>query len=252
MERRLFNLYLKYIEQNCPSIRKQFKKMPRNIKCYIAGMGISYVFAIIFLCISKSLNELWYSITSVGSILLFISCAIFGILLDLSTGKYEIEVSDKTIKEYWSYCFGVRTWFLNEFISEELSEEDLNDNIIEVKNRIDMYLLEQSQKIEKRNSRIDTWVQALAIPFVLAIITSVLDKSNDTVNAISEIFSILLAFIALFGIIWAIYSVGRAFKRQKFEQMKRFSEDLQGAMDCQKYAPDTSALNNENDTKINV
>ena len=83
---------------------------------------------------------------------------------------------------------------------------------------------------------VSTFIILLAVPFVLAIITSVLDKSEATVNAISEIFAILLVFVALFGVVWTIYSVVRVFKRQKLEQMKRFSEDLQGALDCQKYA----------------
>lgn len=31
----------------------------------------------------------------------------------------------------------------------------------------------------KRNDRIDKWIQALAIPFVLALITGVLEYNND-------------------------------------------------------------------------
>lgn len=236
MEKRLFNLYLKYIEEHCPSVWARLNKIPRKIKCHMGGMIISYVLALISLYVSKSLNETWALIVASSSILFLISCVVFGLFLFFSTEKYEIDVSDKTIKEYWQYCFGVRNWFLNEFILEKLSEKDLDDNITEVRKRVDLYLLEQAQKIESRNSRIDKWVQALAVPFVLAIITSVLDKSEATVNAISEIFAILLVFVALFGVVWTIYSVVRVFKRQKLEQMKRFSEDLQGALDCQKYA----------------
>ena len=79
--------------------------------------------------------------------------------------------------------------------------------------------------------------------------TSVLDKSEATVNAISEIIAILLVFVALFGVVWTIYSVVRVFKRQKLEQMKRFSEDLQGALDCQKYAPSTILTDINEETK---
>ena len=78
----------------------------------------------------------------------------------------------------------------------------------------------------------------MAIPFVLAVITAILDKNDSIAIAISEIIAIILVFFVFLGGAWIIYSVIRLFKKQKYEQMKRFSEDLQGALDCIKYSED--------------
>ncbi len=48
--------------------------------------------------------------------------------------------------------------------------------------------------------------------------------------------AIFVIFITLVEIVWSIYSVVKVIKKQKLEQMKYFSEDLQGALDCVKYA----------------
>lgn len=76
----------------------------------------------------------------------------------------------------------------------------------------------------------------------MAIITSVLEKNNQTVMAITEIFTILLILAILIGVIWVINSASKLFKKQKLEQMKSFSEDLQGALDCIKYFTDSTEL----------
>ncbi len=249
MEKRLFNLYLKYIEERCPSVWKHLKKIPRNIKFHMVSMIICYALAIIFLSISKHLNDTWLLIVSVGSIIFLILCVIFGLFLFFSTEKYEIAVSDKTMNEYWQYCFEIRKWFSNNFVVGNSSKEDIDNDILEVKKRIDLFLSEQTYKNENKNSRIDKWVQALAIPFVLAIITAILNKRETIILAISEILAILLVFVALFGVIWTIYSVRKVFKRQKFEQMKHFSEDLQGALDCQKYATNMPLTKNDKENQ---
>ena len=82
----------------------------------------------------------------------------------------------------------------------------------------------------------------MAIPFVLAIITSVLEKSDQTGIVRTEIFTLLLVLAILIGIIGVINSVSKLFKKQKVEQMKYFSEDLQGALDCIKYSTDLAEL----------
>ena len=195
---------------------------------------------------------IWSLIISAAYILFLILCVVFGLLLFFSTEKYEIAISDKSMNDYWQYCFGIRKWFISNFVVGHPSSTDVDNDISEVKKRVDSYLLEQSHIVEHRNARIDKWVQALAIPFILAIITSILDKRETIILAVSEILAILLVFATLFGIVWTIISVLKVIKRKKFEQMKRFSEDLQGALDCQKYASNTLLINNDEDNKVDV
>ena len=243
MERRLFNLYLKYIEESCPSVWERLGKVSKKLMAYLSCMVGFYVLSIIFLLIAQYINGI-PSVVFTGFMIVFVILSIvFGCILFLKTEKYEIDVSDKTMKEYWSYCYGIRKWFQKDFLfDQEKNDEKISSEIFEVKKRLDLYLQNQSEATDKRNGRIDKWIQALAIPFVLAIITSVLEKSDQTVMAITEIFTILLVLAIFIGGIWVIYSVFKLYTKQKIEQMKYFSEDLQGALDCIKYYNDFTEL----------
>lgn len=238
MEKRLFNLYLKYIEKCCPSIWKMFTQIPSKLKKYMYGMITCYLGSVVGLIVLERLNECWSKIDVSIIVVLLCFCIFLEVRLFFATEKYEIEVSDKTIKEYWEYCYGVRKWFSEEFNMFKQTNDKIDEYLKEVKKRIDSYLIEQSKKSENVNSRIDKWVQALAIPFVLAVITAILDKNDAIAMAISEILAIILVFFVFFGGVWIIYGVIKLFIKQKYEQMKRFSEDLQGALDCVKYSAD--------------
>lgn len=243
MEKRLFNLYLKYIEESCPSVWKQLGKIPKKLMAYLSCMVGFYVVSVIFLLIAQYFSGILSVIFTGFIIVSVILSIVFGCLLFFETEKYEIDVSDKTMEEYWGYCYRIRKWFQKDFLfNKEINDEKISAEIFEVKKRLDSYLQNQSETTDKRNGRIDKWIQALAIPFVLAIITSVLEKSDQTVMAITEIFTILLVLAILIGIIWVINSASKLFKKQKIEQMKSFSEDLQGALDCIKYYNDFTEL----------
>lgn len=236
MEKRLFNLYLKYVKKSCPNVWKQLGRIPTKLKSFLWCMVIFYVFSIASLTISNYCNKFWSMIFAGASILFVILCIIFGVLLFINTEKHEIDISNQTMRDYWKHCYGVRKWFKKDFVISKRKHLNLNNDLREVKKRLDCYIKSQNELIEKRNNRIDKWIQALAIPFILAVITSVLEKSNKTIEAMSEIFSILLILAIIIGIVWVITSIAKLLKKQKIEQMKYFSEDLQGAIDCAKYA----------------
>jgi predicted PurR-regulated permease PerM len=238
MEKRLFNLYLKYIEECCPSVWKMFTQIPSKLKKYMCRMIMCYLGSVIGLLVLDLLNECWSKIDIVIIIVFLSLCVFFEVRLFIATEKYEIEISDKTMQEYWNYCYEIRRWFSKDFVTLKQTGDEIDENLKEVKKRIDIYLENQAKKNEHINTRIDKWVQALAIPFVLAVITASLDKNDTITIAISEIFAIILVFFAFFGGAWIIYSIVRLFKKQKYEQMKSFSEDLQGALDCVKYSKD--------------
>lgn len=119
MEKRLFNLYLKYIEESCPSVWERLGKVPIKLKVYLSCMIIFYLMSIIFLVIAQYLNEI-LSVVFTGFMIVFVILSIvFGCILFLKTEKYEIDVSDKTMKEYWSYCYRIRKWFQKDFLFDK-------------------------------------------------------------------------------------------------------------------------------------
>lgn len=245
MEKRLFNLYLKYIKEFCPTVWERLGKIPSKLKRRLWCMVIFYVASIVTLTIAKYLNEIWSLLIAGASIIFVILCIVFGVLLFVGTEKYEIDISDESMKDYWDYCFGVRKWFQKEFLFSNRKDINVDNDLQEVKKRLDNYLETQNIAIDKKNERIDKWIQALAIPFVLAVITSVLEKNEKTVEAMSEIFSILLILAIIIGVVWVINSIVKLLKKQKLEQMKYFSEDLQGAIDCYKYSVDLTEKTDE-------
>ena len=70
MEKRLFNLYLKYIQESCPNVWEQLGKIPSKLKGLLGCMIISYIASIALLAISNYCNELWSMILAGASILL--------------------------------------------------------------------------------------------------------------------------------------------------------------------------------------
>ena len=239
MEKRLFYLYLKYVEKNHKPIWKHLGKISTRLKWLLGLMIVFYVAAICMLVSIKYLNDSW-SLVAAGLSVAFVGlCILFGVLLFWKTEKYEIDISDQTMKDYWDYCKSIREWFQRDFLVSEQKKHNIDANLLEVKKRVDDYVSKKEQGADKKNERIDKWVQALAIPFVLAIITSVLEKNEQTVNAISEILTILMVLSVIIGVIWVISSISRLFKKQKLEQMRCFSEDLQGAIDYKKYSDDS-------------
>lgn len=240
MEKKLFNLYLKYIEGSCPSVWKRLGKIPTKLKVYLFCIIGFYLASITPLFFGKYFSGVWSLVATVFTIVSTVLCIISEVLLFFGIEKYEIDASEQSMKEYWEYCYGVRQWFQKNFLSvKRKKEKDISDEISEVKRRIDIYLKNQSEINDKRNGRIDKLVQALAIPFILAIITSVLEKNEQPINAISEIITIIIILAIIVGGIWVINSFYKLFKKQEIEQMKCFSEDLQGALDCVTYAAET-------------
>lgn len=139
------------------------------------------------------------------------------------------------MNEYWDFCNETKKWIVELFHFDDNDKTDVIKEIKEIKNRVDTYRQELNDDAEKRANRMDKWIQALAIPFVLAIITAVIDKNDDISKAVAIIFSIILVGVVLFGIFWLSNNFKSLLRKQKIEQLKLFSEDLQGIIDAEHY-----------------
>ena len=239
MEKRLFQLYLNEIQKKENNAWKHVFCTPLRIWLKFALVIVSLI--VTFVCtglynVSIPI-QIWNRIYSGGIILGTVASLLLCIFLHLDIEKYEIQISDKTIKDYWNYCYDIRNWFKRILPCDSSCENDVSLNIKSVQDRIDKYY-KTLKRIQKQcNERIDKWVQVLAIPFILAIVSAIVEKNEDTVNAISTVFSVLIIFIFLACVVWVIWSMIKMFRKRRLEQIKCFSEDLQGAIDCIKYSP---------------
>lgn len=241
MVKRLLNLYIKHMEEMDKKLWKRITSLPRKI---IVQMLIALSCITLTILSSALTNvdvkisndpELWSIICTIVYVLSAIIAVLFCAISQISIGKYEIEISTKTIDEYWTYCYTTKNWIVDLFGLKDTSEMSVVKEIGTIKDRVDAYRKELIDDAEKRANRMDKWVQALAVPFVLAIITAVIDKNDDIGKAVAVILAIVIIGIVLFGIVWLSNNFKSLLRKQKDEQLKLLSEDLQGIIDAEHY-----------------
>lgn len=241
MVKRLLNLYIKHMEEMDKKLWKRITSLPRKI---IVQMLIALSCITLTILSSALTNvdvkisndpELWSIICTIVYVLSAIIAVLFCAISQISIGKYEIEISTKTIDEYWTYCHTTKKWIVDLFGLKDTSEMSVVKEIGTIKDRVDAYRKELIDDAEKRANRMDKWVQALAVPFVLAIITAVIDKNDDIGKAVAVILAIVIIGIVLFGIVWLSNNFKSLLRKQKDEQLKLLSEDLQGIIDAEHY-----------------
>ena len=242
MVKRLLNLYIKHMEEMDKKLWKRITSLPRKI---IVQMLIALSCITLTILSSALTNvdvkisndpELWSIICTIVYVLSAIIAVLFCAISQISIGKYEIEISTKTIDEYWTYCYTTKNWIVDLLGLKDTSEMSVVKEIGAIKDRVDAYRKELIDDAEKRANRMDKWVQALAVPFVLAIITAVIDKNDDIGKAVAVILAIVIIGIVLFGIVWLSNNFKSLLRKQKDEQLKLLSEDLQGIIDSEHYS----------------
>ena len=241
MVKRLLNLYIKHMEETDKKVWKKIISLPKRIIAQMLAALICITLTILFSVFTNVdvniLNdpELWSTICTIVYVFSAIIAVLFCGISQISIGKYEIEISTKTMDEYWSYCHTTKKWIVDLFGLKDTGEISVIKEIEAIKDRVDSYRKELIDDAEKRANRMDKWVQALAVPFVLAIITAVIDKNDDIGKAVAVILAIVIIGIALFGIVWISNNFKSLLRKQKDEQLKLLSEDLQGIIDAEHY-----------------
>ncbi len=235
MEKRLFNIYLEYMKTQNVSVWKRLSKLPNKIKAqlictFIALVG-SFTLSVIGGNMSQAEQQHDRTIITIIYMCLLVYIVVQTLFTYRSIDKYEINTSKQNMIEYWNYCQSNRIWFIGEMALSENSNITVDQNILLIKERIDNYIKTLEDALEKRSARIERIVQVLAIPFVLAIITSIVDKQENIMEAMAIVVSIILIMTMMFGFIWLFNNIMGVIRKQKVEQLKVFSADLQGMWD---------------------
>lgn len=218
MELLLYRSYLKYLKDNRVPMSKAFKKMPKTMVALLIILLLSAISVILVICIEK-IRIYFYAAIAIEVIIAFI--------VFLYGQHYEIKNSDQDIKEYESYCSNLFVWLKNTSVS--VARKD----IIELKSRM-VYRLEKYEQKQQRTYDVAIkFIQVLIIPIVLTVLTVVLNKQIDIsmILAYGFITIMILSFLAvtLFGFI----SFVNLIRKNEFEKMKSFVNDLQGILDTQ-------------------
>ena len=218
MELLLYRSYLKYLKDNRDPISKAYKKMPKTMVALLIILLLSAISVILVICIEK-IRMYFYAAIVIEVIIAFV--------VFLYGQHYEIKNSDQDIKEYETYCSNLFVWLKNTSVS--VARKD----IIELKSRMVYRLENHEQKQQKTYDIAIRFIQVLIIPIVLTILTVVLNKQIDIsmIFAYGFIAIMVLSFLAvtLFGFI----SFVNLIRKNEFEKMKSFVNDLQGILDTQ-------------------
>lgn len=218
MELLLYRSYLKYLKDNRMPMSKAFKKMPKTMVALLIILLLSAISVILVICIEK-IRIYFYAAIAIEVTIAF-SVFLYG-------QHYETKNSDQDIKKYKTYCTNLFLWLTNTSVSVERKD------IIELKNRMVNRLEKHEQKQQKTYDVAIRFIQVLIIPIVLTILTVVLNKQVDIsmILAYGFITIMILSFLAvtLFGFI----SFVNLIRKNEFEKMKSFVNDLQGILDTQ-------------------
>lgn len=217
MEKYLFYMYLKYIKENELTFWQKFFKMPKHIICLVVGVLISAILAVV----ATFVQILWLICVSI------LAEAICCIALNVFIERYQINFSEISYEEYKKYCIGTLSW---------LKKFDLSDDeIISMHERIEKQILSIKEEQKRNSEHVFKWLQALIIPVIVSIVTTIIAKETSVTNMVVYAAVILILFAILYGIGVAVKSLMLFPEKRKIEQMECFASDLQGAIDCRKY-----------------
>lgn len=215
MVSRLLYCYLNFQKEQNTSISKKLVKLPRHI-FICAIMLFAAIIATLVLTFFPDLRLFEYICCTLAVIL----CIIMYII----TERFQINTSNTSIGKYQTYCTELRKW---------LNENNIksNDEINLLHKRLIEHINEKKEERKEQNDRVDKWTQTLAIPVLLAIITTMIDKGISIQDSIFFSLGLVFIFAICCCIVWFMKIMIQFPDKRKIEQMKFFADDLQVLLD---------------------
>ena len=217
MERYLFYMYLEYLKENKLTFWPKLWKQPKIAIILMLVVVLSWLAS--FVISFFKTTQYWSIVTLAMEI---ISC----VILYFYTEHYMIACSKKRTNEYCDYCKKIKNWLNSCNVNDEEKIKVLLGRVNESMKEIE--IIEQ-----KSQDRIEKWLQALVIPIVLAIITTILGSNSDMNGMITGISTVIILFISVYMIYIAVSKIVSFPNKRMHEQLKCFSSDLQGVLDTQ-------------------
>jgi hypothetical protein len=226
MEQLLFYHYRNFQRKQLSKLGKKWKRIPGTIIVLFVAVFASMVVGIgsLFLATNR-----WISVNAV------VCEMVFALVFHWSIENYSITNSQKQMDRYWEYCTKLKN---------VLSEANVHtkEDIVEMMGRLEKKIQEIKADRQAGNAVLMKLGEIIAIPVILAIITTSIEKMTKTEEMIEFVTNLLLAAGILFATIFAAYELFRFPIKHKMEQMIEFYEDLQGVLDLERFGTD---LNNE-------
>lgn len=227
MEELLFYDYLNFQKKCITSFEKRLLKFPKKVLCIFFLSVLALFVAIISIFIGVLKIEL------IAVMIEILSCWV----LEYALEKYKISNSKERILEYSARCLELKNWLISNSIED-------NEDICEIKKRIERHIATYKEEQKVLTERIDKWLQMLVVPLTILIITYTINQTYSLKEKTSYVVSTLLLFTLLYGFICIIKNASRFIKKQRIEQMTYFVADLQGVLDLDTFGVKVNYVTN--------
>ncbi len=215
MDEYIFYCYMKYQKDNNPDIIKRLKVLPKHILIMMIVAVVAFVVSLVALFVG---NEMI-------SLLCIFIMSIFSFLLYWSVDNYQIKKSEKVIERYKTICSELEEWLKTLGI-------ETNEDIQLLYNRLTERISKQKETQEKSNNRVEKWIQILAIPLLLCIISEIIKSDVDISVAITNVFVAILIGALVFLVLYVCQIIKWFPIKRKIVQMQYFADDLRAILDC--------------------
>ena len=228
MEEYIFNCYMKYQKDNNPDISKKLKNLPRELRLLmllligsiIGGLATFFLgnesFASAFLLLETVLSFVFY----------------------WRFENYRIKVSDKSIEKYKEYCSNIAIWLKTIDIGTD-------EHIQLVYTRVTERISKINNEREKSVNRLEKWVQVLAVPILICIISEIIKSDVDISVAIANSFVVIVISALVFSIIYISHILKWLPIKRNIVQMQYFANDLRSVLDYRLLSQESDVIQNE-------
>lgn len=215
MAERLFYCYLKYQKGHNINIWKKLIKLPWHIPICTVMLfaAITATFVLWFFPTFKNAQYICGALTVIICIIMYII-----------TERFQINTSNISMSKYQTHCTELRKWLNENNIKTDYEINLLHKRLIE-------HINEKKAERKEQNDRVDKWTQTLAIPVLLAIITTMIDKGISIQDSIFFSLGLVFIFAICCCIVWFMKIMIQFPDKQKLEQMNFFADDLQVLLD---------------------
>lgn len=232
IENIIFNYYMKWLKQNQGNIVKQFSRLTITANILITLIFGSMLAVIVFMLINKVDWVIYPAIVEV----------IVGIITYFYTDNYLIERSDDEFDKFKEDCESLKRWLAAKGIT---SMELISDLINRFKKKVD----DLDKKMEDNKVQTHNLLQTLIIPFIVAVLGVILEKS-DMQAAINDGISMLfLAVIVYVILVFGVNSYNNIVIRRQQNKYRQLISDFQSILDFE-YCSEVDETGNSNTTVV--
>lgn len=228
MEEYIFNCYMKYQKENNPDVSKKLKSLPRELRLLILLLIGSVIGGLVtFFLGNESFASAFLLLETVLSFVFY-----------WRFENYRIKVSDKSIEKHKEYCSNIANWLKTIDIKTD-------EHIQLVYTRVTERISKINNEREKSVNRLEKWVQVLAVPILICIISEIIKSDIDINVAIANSFVVIIISALIFSFIYISHILKWLPIKRNIVQMQYFADDLRSILDYRFISRKIDMLENE-------